>query len=329
MEKGRFGPVLYLERRGLSMKPTYGKESMASDESDVESVDSDRELQIAFSKGLLKPGLNLEVEAPKEAINNVEGLTSTLTDLKNDLPWVERMDIVTQPLPAPKPFLDQLGPDPDDLGGDSVHDDFKREMRFYRQAQAAVLEGIERLHSMHIPTKRPDDYFAEMAKSDMHMKKVREKLISKQISIERSEKAKKMRELRKFGKKVQHEVLQKRQKEKREMLNAVKKYRKGQQAKLDFLDDEKEAKQKDNKTKQGPQQHKGQMFQPNQKRNYKNNKFGFGGQKKRSKYNTAKSSSSMSGFSVKANNMRPGKKSQNKQRAGKKRRQTMKSKTKR
>lgn len=42
----------------------------------------------------------------------------------------------------------------------------------YRQAQSAVLEGIERLHSMHIPTKRPDDYFAEMAKSDIHMKKV-------------------------------------------------------------------------------------------------------------------------------------------------------------
>jgi len=34
------------------------------------------------------------------------------------------------------------------------------------------------------------------------MFQVREKLISKQISIERSEKAKKMRELRKFGKKV-------------------------------------------------------------------------------------------------------------------------------
>jgi len=58
-----------------------------------------------------------------------EGLKAALVNLKNDLPWIERMDIVTQPLPAPKPFLDQLGPEPDDLGGDSVHDDFKREMR--------------------------------------------------------------------------------------------------------------------------------------------------------------------------------------------------------
>ena len=34
------------------------------------------------------------------------------------------------------------------------------------------------------------------------MKKVREKLLSKQVAIERSSKAKKMRELRKYGKKV-------------------------------------------------------------------------------------------------------------------------------
>lgn len=51
-------------------------------------------------------------------------------------------------------------------------DEFKRESLFYRQAQSAVLEGLARLKAMNIPTKRPDDYFAEMAKSDAHMKKV-------------------------------------------------------------------------------------------------------------------------------------------------------------
>jgi len=42
----------------------------------------------------------------------------------------------------------------------------------HRQAQAAVFEGITRLRQLNIPTKRPDDYFAEMVKSDEHMKKV-------------------------------------------------------------------------------------------------------------------------------------------------------------
>ena len=56
---------------------------------------------------------------------------------------------------------------------DSVHNDFKRELTFYRQAQATVLEVIPRLKSMGIPTKRPDDYFAQMAKTDDHMNKVK------------------------------------------------------------------------------------------------------------------------------------------------------------
>ena len=50
--------------------------------------------------------------------------------------------------------------------------DFKREMLFHRQAQSAILEGLPRLKSSGILTKRPDDYFAEMVKSDQHMHKV-------------------------------------------------------------------------------------------------------------------------------------------------------------
>ena len=42
----------------------------------------------------------------------------------------------------------------------------------FRQAQAAVLEALPLLQQNDIPTKRPDDYFAEMVKSDEHMEKV-------------------------------------------------------------------------------------------------------------------------------------------------------------
>lgn len=58
------------------------------------------------------------------------------------------------------------------LDEDPIHNDFKREMIFYRQAQQAVLDGYERLEKLERPTLRPDDYFAEMAKSDVHMQKV-------------------------------------------------------------------------------------------------------------------------------------------------------------
>jgi hypothetical protein len=43
----------------------------------------------------------------------------------------------------------------------------------YRQAQATVLEAIPRLKAAKLATKRPDDYYAQMAKSDEHMKKVK------------------------------------------------------------------------------------------------------------------------------------------------------------
>ena len=47
-------------------------------------------------------------------------------------------------------------------------------------------------------------------------------MVSKQATEERLEKVRKLRELKKFGKKVQQEVNIKRAKEKREMLDQVK-----------------------------------------------------------------------------------------------------------
>lgn len=59
------------------------------------------------------------------------------------------------------------------LNGKNVSlNEFKRETNFHRQAQAAVLEGLARLRAIGVVTKRPEDYFAEMAKSDSHMQKV-------------------------------------------------------------------------------------------------------------------------------------------------------------
>lgn len=161
--------------------------------SSEESVDSDEELQEAFAAGKLRPGLNLELPASSKTVNNTAGLKQTLLTIKKNLPWVERLDVTSKPATTHKDLISQSETD--------VHDDFRRELRFYCQAQATVLEAIPRLHSMSIPTKRPEDFFAQMAKSDDHMKRVREKLVEKQTAIERSEKAKKLRELRKYGKK--------------------------------------------------------------------------------------------------------------------------------
>lgn len=295
----------------------------SSDSESEESLASDRELQDAFSRGLLKPGLNVVLEGPKKAVNDVNGLKQCLAEFKRDLEWVERLDVTlgpvaevseTQPTPQNK---DQKGVNPED--------DFQREMSFYRQAQAAVLAVLPRLHQLQVPTKRPTDYFAEMAKSDQQMQKIRQKLQTKQAAMEKSEKAKQLRALRKYGKKVQTEVLQKRQQEKAHMMSAIKKYQKGFSDKLDFLEgDQKPVAQGAKAGAKGQQMNKG----PSAKRRYKNQKFGFGGKKKGSKWNTRESYDDVSSFRAKVAHgkglKRPGKKGANK-RPGKRAREKMKS----
>merc|ERR1712020_261379 len=161
-------------------------------------------------------------------------------------------------------------------------------MLFYRQAQATVLESFARLNNMGINTKRPEDYFAQMMKSDDHMQKIRVKLAQKQEEEERVGKVRKLRELKKFGKQVQIEVQQKRQKEKRDMLEQVKKFRKGKSNKIDFLDDI-EAVKGNNKGQ------KNRSPAPN-KRQFKNERFGFGGKKKGNKTNTKQSADDVTGY---------------------------------
>ncbi|XP_059156511.1 probable rRNA-processing protein EBP2 [Physella acuta] len=289
---------------------------------DENESDSDiEEIQEALAAGKIQPGLIVQ-EQKKHFINNKEGLKDKIKEFSLDsLKWIERLVLSSK--------QNDASVDNGETDGDQLqNDDFNRELKFYRQAQATVLEGLARLAKLSVPTKRPEDYFAEMAKSDEHMKKVRSKLLEKKISMEKSEKAKKLREMKKYGKKVQVEVLQKRQKEKREMLESVKKFRKGQVDKLDIFDEtiERQPKQQN----QGKQIQGKQQFKPNKKREYKNKKFGFGGQKKRSKYNTAESSADLRDFS-----RGPGKRNfkskpqgKNSKRPGKNKRKTIKNKKK-
>lgn len=308
-----------------SMEPAEEEAQLGQESEDEYSELSDSELQEAFAKGLLKPGMNVLVDKSKKFVNNVDGMKQCLADLRRNLPWVERLDLTN--LPADD-ILSKVEGKVSALAKGEVNadDDFQREMFFYRQAQATVLEALPLLHKHGISTKRPDDYFAEMAKSDQQMQKIRKKLISKQMSLEKSEKAKKLREQRKFGKKVQVEVIQKRQKEKKAMMSAVKKYQKGMTDKLDFLEGEKKTGKDPSDGSKKAMNKKG----PNAKRKYKDKKFGFGGKKSGKKWNTKESFNDVSSFRAKVAHAKGGKKGkggkQNK-RPGKSVRKKMKSRS--
>ncbi|TWW53329.1 putative rRNA-processing protein EBP2 [Takifugu flavidus] len=117
--------------------------------------------------------LGMESEDENSELSDGEdAMKECLADFRKDLPWVERLDMTN--LPAEDVLSKLEGQVLGESNGDAtVDDDFQREMFFYRQAQATVLQALPLLNKHGISTKRPDDYFAEMAKSDQHMQKVR------------------------------------------------------------------------------------------------------------------------------------------------------------
>ncbi|UJR09811.1 hypothetical protein I4U23_014037 [Adineta vaga] len=255
-------------------------------EEDIDSELDDAELQKAFNEGRLTPGLNIEQKPKRPLINNKEALAGKYAEIYLDLPWIERLDCSNAPLLVNEV---ELPANEDDALADN---DFKREMLFYRQAQAAVLEAIPRLKAEKYSTKRPEDYYAQMAKSDEHMKKIREYLVNRKSDIEKREKLRKLREQRIYGKKVQQEVLQKRQEDKTKLLKTMKKVRKGKQGGMQELE-ESLGDRKSHFGKTNGTNNK-RMSKTNRKTEYKNQKFGFGGKKKNSKKNTADSSADVS-----------------------------------
>ena len=63
------------------------------------------------------------------------------------------------------------------------------------------------------------------------------KVLEQQLGQEKAAKVKKLREQKKYGKKVQIEVALQRAKEKKELLSKVKQYREGKLNSLDFLEE--------------------------------------------------------------------------------------------
>lgn len=89
-------------------------------------------------------------------------VATSLTAEKKNWPWAETFAIIP---PTILPFSDTK----DVEGGGpalGVHDDLQREVAFYDLALEAALEAKKRCQIAGIPFTRPDDFFAEMVKTD-------------------------------------------------------------------------------------------------------------------------------------------------------------------
>jgi rRNA-processing protein EBP2 len=229
-------------------------------EDDQEDAEFDQELQL-YNQMKIQESVQVV-----EYANQKEALIQQRQDFALNLDFIENLQVtVTR----------------DDA---DVNDDLNRELSFYNQALKAAEIARNRFKELKIPFSRPGDYFAEMLKSDLHMQNVRKQLLEQNEQIKKSEEAKKQRQLKKFGKKVQVEKLLQRQQQKKEDLEKIKEIKKKGLNGDDFDVD------LDLNTKP--------KSKVNHKRKSKDQKYGFGGSKRRAKSNTRNSTDDISGFSM-------------------------------
>lgn len=228
----------------------------------------------------------------KLTVNNIGALKESLARIR--LPWEKHSFVEHQSV---------ISAEKSAIGIKDIYDDTERELAFYRQGLDAVRQGRITLLKLKVPFSRPTDYFAEMVKSDEHMDKLKTKLLKEAADKKASEDAKKQRQLKKFGKQVQHETLQERAKQKRDTLEKIKSLKKKRGANEIANDDEfqialEEATAEDRPSKRA---------KPNGKRKAKDSKFGFGGKKRGLNKNDADSSADIYNQRKKGKASRPGK----------------------
>lgn len=214
-------------------------------------------------------------------------------------------------------WLETLAVTGDPLGLDDSEQDLKRELalcvpnappsppecppqcalcfaRSYNQALAGVKTAQQRLDKLGVPHVRPDDYFAEMLKTDKHMLKIKRRMVNQQQEIISAEERRKSKANKKFGKQVQRETLVARQQQKKRdiaQVTALRKSSKGKSGTTDFdleLDGDGAGAPggKRQKTAGGPSAGK---------REWKNQRFGKAG-KRGDKKNSSESTDDLRGF---------------------------------
>lgn len=181
---------------------------------------------------------------------------------------------------------------------DQVHNDLKREAAFLEQALKASVAGRRTLQKAGVPVAKPPGYFGELLKTQEQIRRITKSEEKEKSDAKALAEARKQRELRKQGKKVQHEVLAARQKQRSEDLSKIAQLRKKRKASQSFTanddnDDEFDVQVEDAlETKSGPPtgaKHRKTSSNGNGRRKHKDEKFGFGGRKRGMKRNDSKS----------------------------------------
>ncbi|GAA5935467.1 hypothetical protein JCM3775_006280 [Rhodotorula graminis] len=255
-----------------------GSEDDDEEDSDAEEEDEEDEE--------LKPYEELDEVDPdvapveKNVTNDKAALERVLASFKTDAGFFDTLTL-TNPKPLNVPDADN---------------DLERELEFYKQSLWAAMHAETLFNRADLPFHRPTDYFAEMVKTDAHMAKIRQGLLDEQAGMKASEEARKLRDAKKFGKKVQHERLRERERDKKavgDKLESLKKRRKGDAS---FGGDDFDVALEDALASAGPASKKRKTNESERpgraragiSRAGRDKKYGFGGGGRRSKENNMK-----------------------------------------
>ncbi|KAJ4856377.1 eukaryotic rRNA processing protein EBP2 domain-containing protein [Trichoderma breve] len=300
-----------LEKR-LPRKPTAGQQNSKSaavdQEEDEDEEEDEEEIPVSDLEDLEEDEKEDIVPHTRLTINNTSALLAALDRIS--IPTDKTVPFATHQSVVSSAQTTESIPD--------VSDDLQRELAFYSQCLEAVRVGRSRLISEGVLFSRPKDYFAEMVKEDAHMEKIKAKLVEEASAKKAAAEARKLRDLKKFGKQVQVSKLQERQKAKREVLDKIKTLKRKRQEhssdvgtkEADIFDVSVDNEIAKHSQRSGSGRQQSGTRPVNAKRQKKNEKYGFGGKKRHAKSGDAMSSGDLSRFNVKkmkAKSSRPGK----------------------
>eukprot|EP00937_MAST-01D_sp_MAST-1D-sp2_P002633 g2633.t1 len=258
----------------VTRRTELGKGDASSSGSDSESDEEAALEAAAVKRARMAAGGEGEGEraVAKRGTYNRAGLLKRLADISDNLGWVETLDQVGAPLAVEDP-----------------EDDLLREVAFFNLAKDAVMSASARLRELGEPYKRPEDYFAEMVKSDKHMGRIKDQLIFEQRKIAAFEMRKQQQHHKKRAKQVEQEKAKQRSDDKKSTLEAVKKWRKSAASRGGQLDDDDGFEQVLYAKAAPTRTSKKDLPQKGKKRLARDSKFGFGGKKRFAKRNDADS----------------------------------------
>jgi len=167
---------------------------------------------VLLEKGKL-PITDEEEETPVQEESNKASalaLQQRLEEIKPNLPFMETLTITST---SPLPFSSTK---------DLVHDDLKREVIFYNTALEATKLAKTQFLEQNVPFARPQDFYAEMVKTDDHMRKVKDRLLFEGKKIAAFEQRKMNKETKLRSKENKNKAQELKNKDKREHFDALK-----------------------------------------------------------------------------------------------------------